>query len=195
MLPGLVWGPDEPLSEGSEDTSDASVAAGVVARSRWAKGSPIPSRMNRMRPIKRITVHHDGMSSYTSTQWSDTASRLESIRRAHLRRSPEPFGDIGYHWAIDPAGRLWQCRALTWQGAHVRRQNQGNLGVVVLGNYDTQSINSAQQAGLVRFLRANMKRYRVPAGHVATHQEMAATACPGRSLQAFMVRARRSALA
>jgi len=147
-----------------------------------------------MRPVKRITVHHDGMSTFAATAWDDTASRLETIRRAHLRRSPEPFGDIGYHFAIDPSGRVWQCRPLTWQGAHVRWQNQGNLGVVLLGNYDKQTVNAKQQAALVKFLRAGMKQYKVPVSKIATHQELAATACPGRSLQAFMTRARRSTL-
>ena len=196
LLPGLVWGPDSGEDE-VQDTAAAKLAvpSGVIARSRWAKGSPIPSRMNRMRPVKRITVHHDGMSIYTATAWNDTASRLETIRSSHLRRTPEKFGDIGYHFAIDPSGRVWQCRPLSWQGAHVARQNQGNLGIVVLGNYDKQTVNAKQQAALVRFMRVCMKQYKVPVSKVATHQEMDATACPGRSLQAFMVRARRSTLA
>ena len=195
MLPGMVWGGDAPDPGTESDAPSTSTPSGVVARSKWAKGSPIPARMNRMRPVQRITVHHDGMSAYQSKAYNDTASRLETIRRAHLRRSPEPFGDIGYHFAIDPAGRVWQCRPLSWQGAHVRRQNSGNLGIVLLGNYDKQSVNAAQQKALVQFIQASMKQYKVPVGRVATHQEMAATACPGRSLQAFMVRARRSALA
>ena len=28
--------------------------------------------------------------------------------------------DVGYHYAVDRAGRVWECRPLTWQGAHVR---------------------------------------------------------------------------
>jgi hypothetical protein len=151
--------------------------------------------MDRMTPIHRITIHHDGMSPFTDTSMSAARQRLESIRRAHLRRSPQPFGDIGYHFAIDPKGRIWAGRPISWQGAHVRAQNQGNLGIVVLGNYDQQSLNPAQKNALVRFLGQQMKTYRIRAARVATHQEMAATACPGTSLQAFMVRARKGRLA
>jgi hypothetical protein len=195
LLPGLVWGPNpEQATPGTPSSTGAGSPTGVIARTRWAKGSPIPSRMNRMRPVHRITVHHDGMSSFTAMSFNDSAMRLESIRRAHLRRTPEPFGDIGYHFAVDPAGRVWQCRPLTWQGAHVRRQNSGNLGIVMLGNYDKQAVNTKQQAALMKFIRSAMKQYKVPATKVATHQELAATACPGRSLQAFMLRARRSGL-
>ena len=199
-LPALVWD-TEPVDPG-QDPDDAdtkstttSVPKGVVARARWAKGNAKPARMNRMRPVTRITVHHDGMSAYTQTDFRSAANRLESIRSAHLRRSPEPFGDIGYHFAIDPGGRVWQARALVWQGAHVRRQNSGNLGIVLLGNYDKQRVNTKQQAALVAFIAARMKQYRVPGSRVVTHQELSPTACPGRHLQAFMVTARRGTLA
>ncbi|MDP7030353.1 MAG: peptidoglycan recognition family protein [Phycisphaerales bacterium] len=143
-----------------------------------------------MTPINRITIHHDGMAPFTSTDRSAATSRLESIRRAHLRRQPQPFGDIGYHYAIDPAGRVWAGRPISWQGAHVRAQNQGNLGIVVLGNYDQQALNSRQKRALVRFLQDQMNTYGIRSHRVATHQEMAPTACPGKSLQSFMVTAR-----
>jgi hypothetical protein len=168
---------------------------GVISRAAWAKGSPNPTRMDRMTPIHRITIHHDGMTPFTDTSMSAARQRLESIRRAHLRRSPQPFGDIGYHFAIDPSGRVWAGRPISWQGAHVRAQNQGNLGIVLLGNYDRQSLNSAQKNALVRFLGQQMKTYRIRSNMVATHQEMAPTACPGRSLQFFMVSARKGRLA
>lgn len=193
-LPGPIWtsptGPD-PSSRATPDT----LPGNVIARASWAKGQPMPTRMDRMTPIGRITVHHDGMSAFTSTSRSEAARRLESIRRSHLRRRPQPFGDIGYHYAIDPAGRVWEGRPLSWQGAHVRAQNQGNIGIVVLGNYDNQSLNGAQKQALVRFLQDRMSRYGIRSNRLATHQEMAATACPGRSLQAFMEATRRGSLA
>ena len=121
--------------------------SGVISRSNWAGGNPVPSRMNRNRPITRITLHHDGMQPFTSTSTDAAAARLESIRRSHLQRRPQRFGDIGYHYAIDPAGRVWCCRPLGYQGAHVAGKNPGNLGIVVLGNYDRQSPNRAAEGG------------------------------------------------
>jgi hypothetical protein len=132
--------------------------------------------------------------SFTSTSKSAAAARLELIRKAHLGRKDGHWGDIGYHYAIDPAGRLWEGRSLKWQGAHVKARNEGNIGVVVLGNYEKQSLNRAQSAAIEATLKLLMKKHNVPVSRVRTHQEWAATACPGKSLQRLMVNLRRSAL-
>ncbi|MDG2424171.1 MAG: N-acetylmuramoyl-L-alanine amidase [Phycisphaerales bacterium] len=193
-LPDPWWSPTstpKPTPAGPVPPTTIPLPSGVISRSAWAGGNPVPSRMDSNRPIKRITIHHDGMQPFTDTSYQAAANRLESIRRAHIKRKPQRFGDIGYHYAIDPAGRVWCCRPLTYQGAHVRGQNPGNLGIVVLGNYDKQTVNRAQQAALAAFLAAQTRQYRVPVSRIHTHQEMAATACPGRSLQKFMVKARR----
>ena len=147
-----------------------------------------------MKLARYITIHHDGMTSFTSTSKSATKARLETIRKAHLRRDGGRWGDIGYHYAIDPAGRLWEGRSLKWQGAHVKARNEGNIGVVVLGNYEKQSLNRAQSAAIESTLKLLMKKHSVPVSRVRTHQEWAATACPGKSLQRLMVTLRRSAL-
>jgi hypothetical protein len=166
--------------------------AGLLPRSTWAGGAPIARHMDRMRPIDRITFHHDGMDAFTDTSQHAAASRLETIRRAHLNRSP-PFGDIGYHFIIDPAGRVWQGRPLDWQGAHVARQNEGNLGICLLGNYEVQQPTAAQERAIAAFLRSQMALHRVPADRVFTHRELAATKCPGRFLQPRLAAARADA--
>lgn len=156
---------------------------GVFERSKWATGDPIPSRMERMLPVSRITVHHDGMSPFWSDSQSAAAGRIDAIRRAH---QSQDWGDIGYHFVIDRSGRIWEGRPLTWQGAHVKYHNEGNIGVVCLGNFDQQSPTELQVAALQRHLEQLIARYGVPNRLVYTHQELAATACPGRALQAQM---------
>ncbi|MEM9372274.1 MAG: peptidoglycan recognition family protein, partial [Planctomycetota bacterium] len=113
--------------------------------------------------------------------------RIESSRRGHLSRG---WADIGYHYAIDPGGRVWQGRPLELQGAHVANQNQGNLGIVLLGNFDRGRPTDRAIRALDRLVASEMRRYRVPIGEVRTHGEMASTACPGRHLQRAMDRTR-----
>ncbi len=190
-LPGVIWSEQGPVAMPAPSRpATPRTDPGVIRRSSWAKGNPIPANMNRMVPVKRITIHHDGMDAFTSTSRSAAAARLEKIRRSHLRRGPQKWGDIGYHYAIDPAGRIWECRPLTWQGAHVKDQNPGNLGILVMGNYDRQSVTTAQKQAIDRFVTVQLRQYRLPVRNLHTHQELAPTACPGRSLQAFMVQSR-----
>jgi hypothetical protein len=163
--------------------------AGVLPRSRWAAGRPVPNLMNRMLPVRYLTVHHDGMRPFYGNSVRDAAGRLEAIRRSHRGRG---WGDIGYHFAIDRAGNVWEGRPLAYQGAHVKNYNEYNLGVLCLGNFDEQQPTQAQIASLNTFVNRLLRTYGVPVAKLRTHQEWAPTACPGRSVQRYMVSARAS---
>lgn len=195
--PGPRW-PDLPIDRYTPRNRSAvitrpealSAPSGVKRRAEWATVAAIPRRMDRMQPVRRLTVHHDGMPPVQLRNASDVASRIDLIRRAHQRQG---WGDIGYHYVVDPFGQVWEGRPLSWQGAHVAAQNQGNLGVMVLGNFQKQRPTAAQLDALDRFVAAQMNAHRIPVARVHTHQEFAPTACPGRSLQAHMTTARRPA--
>lgn len=156
----------------------------VIGRNQWATRGPIMADINPMRGISRITVHHEGSTPVFFTDTRATAARIEKVRRIHTE--DRGWSDIGYHYIIDRAGRVWQGRPINYQGAHVRDQNENNLGILVLGNFDKQSASQAQLAKLVDTLRTFQSQYRVPTTRVLTHQELAQTACPGRTLQAGM---------
>lgn len=178
-----------------ETTTAAARVPGVVPRSAWTRAQPKLSDTNRMNGVSRITIHHDGMTAFSSTSQSAAMSRLESIRNSHV--NTRGWADIGYHFVIDPAGRVWEARPVALQGAHVADNNEHNLGVMVMGNYDTQSPTGASVKALDDFVTAMMHKYKVPVGRVYTHQELRPTACPGRSLQRVMesTRSRGGALA
>jgi len=162
-------------TEGPYDTR-----TGVLPRNAWAGGQPVPSLMNPMTPIVAITIHHEGMSAFLNDDADSAARRLEAIRRAHRR---DDWGDIGYHYAVDRGGRVWTCRPVSWQGAHVRDHNIGNIGVMALGNFEVQEPTEAQVSAVRRHVVSLMRTHRVPESHVKTHRELAPTACPGRYLQ------------
>lgn len=169
---------------------------GVIPRSQWTDQGLIVSRLTanghdgRMGRVQRITIHHDSMTSGDVRSQRSAAERMRLIRTGHISRKGEPFADIGYHFAIDPSGRVWEGRPLVYQGAHVRGQNDNNLGIVLMGNFDTQRPTPDALKTLERFVAAQMQRYSVPLSSVRTHQELAPTACPGRNLQAYLVASR-----
>ena len=156
----------------------------AIARSYWAKGAPIPSRINPMGTPNRITIHHDGMPPFSGTRQSEVAARIEVIRRAHLNRDGgNRWGDIGYHFVVDRAGRVWEARPIKYQGAHVKNQNERNIGILCLGNFEEQIPSRDQVRGLEVLVVNLRNQYRIPTSRVRTHRELASTLCPGRNLQ------------
>jgi hypothetical protein len=198
-LPDVPWPPERPRPRlepvrpragagmPAAPAPDAPGMPGVIARSRWAKGQPVPALMNRLGSVRHITVHHDGMSAFYGATEGAAAERLERIRIAHRARG---WGDIGYHFGVDRSGAVWELRPVAFQGAHVKDFNESNIGVVTLGNFDEQTPTEAQLASINRHVSALMRAYRVHISNVRTHQEWAPTACPGRNLQAYMVASR-----
>lgn len=161
----------------------------AIARAQWAKADPIASRINPINGIDRLTVHHEGSTAVWFADMPGTQNRLELIRREHVKRG---WADIGYHFVVDRAGRVWQGRDIRFQGAHVKDHNEHNIGVMVLGNFDIQQPTDAQLTALRNTVSRLMKVYRIPVGRVYTHQELMPTACPGKALQPRMVSLRRN---
>lgn len=202
-LPDTYWNPSPAISTAAANkpipatnvaptvpsTTDTSIPTGVMSRSQWtSKGVARPNDVNPIGSIKRITIHHDGMPPTNLNSTNAVRARLEQVRASHV--NGRGWADIGYHYAIDPSGRVWEARSVRYQGAHVKDQNENNLGILVLGNFDQQSPTSAATTALDRFVANQMTRYGVPMSRVRTHQELAPTECPGRSLQRYFVRSR-----
>jgi hypothetical protein len=181
------WTPSRSRSASRSTTTGFDPISGAVPRSKWARSGPIVALAKPMGSVRRITVHHDAIDPLPSSSPDDVARRLEAIRNGHIGRG---WADIGYHYAIDPSGRIWQGRPLTLQGAHVGDQNENNLGVVMLGNFERQAPTRQSLESLDRLIAWEMRRYRISMGEIRTHREMSPTACPGRNLQREMDRTR-----
>ena len=103
-------------------------------------------------------------------------------------RNPR-FGDIGYHYLIDAAGRIFEGRPIAWQGAHARGQNNyQNLGVCLLGDFTRGRPTEAALASLGLLLNELRARYRIPSGRVFGHRDLLVTECPGDALQDWIGR-------
>jgi hypothetical protein len=153
----------------------------MIARSWWTKYGPNRSKLNPMNGVNRLTVHHEGYTPVWFTDERSTRARMEQIRDVHTR--DRKWADIGYHYVIDRGGHLIEGRSIAYQGAHVSNQNEHNVGVMLMGNFEQQSPSQQQLITLQSTLRYLMAKYRVPVNRVYTHRELGRTACPGRNLQ------------
>ena len=207
-LPGPVWPHQEPqrviapprpapqIALTDPVPPQAAPTAGVPAystrvlpRIAWTRGQPRWQFSRPMNGVSRITVHHDANNAAGLTGQAAVKHRLNSIRDAHMRRG-STWVDIGYHYIIDPDGRVWEGRPLNIEGAHVASTNDHNLGVMLLGNFEQHRPTGAQLSVLDLFLAEQMQTHRVPLSRVFTHKELKPTECPGVHLQSYMKQTR-----
>ena len=166
-------------------TNPIAPAALPYARPRWmwTRAQPDYGNINHMLPVTALTIHHDGLTDLIeATDARSSAQRLERYRLGHRARG---WADIGYHLVIDRGGTVWQGRSIRWQGAHVKDHNEGNIGVLVMGNFEIQRPTEAQLRSLDRVVHDLMWVYGIAPDAVCTHREWpgAQTLCPGRNLQ------------
>jgi len=117
------------------------------------------------------------------------AQEISNVQGAHLALH---YGDIAYHLIIDYAGRVWEGRSLAYEGAHTLNANEGNIGVMLLGNFEKQDPSAAQlatQANLVALLR---HQYRIRASRVYGHRDLSPTICPGGRLYPYVAQLRQA---
>lgn len=176
----------------------------VLPRDAWKAAPPtrIPGDLG---PVRWITVHHEGGGVRADAGLDSTARILRGIQRYHMEQheTKPAWIDIGYHFVVDRAGRVWEGRPAEWVGAHAgsAAANRGNLGVMVLGNFDKQEPTAAQLAGLRRLLESLRVRHDIDRASVLGHDECRArsglrgTRCPGVHLRRWLHRYRAEPLA
>lgn len=174
----------QPVQLPNGPTTATPVAGGltVIARDSWTRTGPTRSKVNAMNGISKLTIHHEGWTAINFTDESTTAARIEKIRQYHT--GPDRgWGDIGYHYIVDRAGRVWEGRPVQYQGAHVSQNNEHNVGILVLGNFDKQAPSNAQLKVLYDAVSVLSKQHSIKSAMVRSHQEITSTECPGKNMQ------------
>lgn len=149
----------------------------VHSRGEW--GAAPPTEPYSPDPLAwRITLHHsDGR--YT-TSLSESFGETQFIQDFHQRG--RGWIDIGYHFIIDPLGNILEARPEGVLGAHTLANNEGNIGIVILGTYHQPKndlTTPAQLEALVALGRYLVKRYGVDPSSLKGHRDYKNTDCPG----------------
>jgi hypothetical protein len=169
----------------------------VIPRSAWTRVCPNVSEMEPIGTVRKITIHHTGNPyKFTDTGVADVKEELNHVLNGEMG---EGHKDIAYHYVIDPAGRVWAARDIKYLGKHVRDwkgvdNRTGNVGVMLLGNFELQRPTAAQIATTQKFVMDLQKKHRVPKqksaggvrskeGGVFMHCELSPTECPGDNMK------------
>jgi hypothetical protein len=182
----------------------------IIARATWARSGAPPRFPPAYGSVKLAFVHHsEGPNGYRP---GDVPAILRSIYRFH--RFVQGWNDIGYNFAIDAFGRIWEARAGGIDepvvGAQAGGYNLASTGVVMLGTFISALPPASALAALERLLAWKLALHGVPAlgrvgvrvdpagarftryaggtlvslPRVAGHRDGDQTACPGNALYA-----------
>ncbi|MGH9261005.1 MAG: FG-GAP-like repeat-containing protein, partial [Acidimicrobiales bacterium] len=152
--------------------------------------------------------HTAGTNAYGP---ADVPALLRGVQAYHM--DANGWNDIGYNFAVDRFGRVWEARAggetNAVVGGHARGFNTGSTGVTVLGNFDAveptlEALNAVASLLAWKFaihdvdprypvnFRAGEGSPRYAPGSVVTlnrivgHGDVGLTACPGRYLYPYL---------
>ncbi len=180
LVPGVIQA-SAPRIAPVTDLRFLTEAMAVRRRHEWTSIKPNPRRLRAASPnlYTRITLHHTGTDVITATSEPAVIRCLDGVLGGHLNRN---FGDIGYHFLIDYAGRVWEGRSLAYWGAHVSGENEQNIGIVLLGNYERQRPSNPQLNTMTHLVHVLRHRYGVRRGRIYGHIDLGRTLCPGKYL-------------
>jgi hypothetical protein len=152
-----------------------------LQRSDWGAEAP-KKPFEPMVPV-RISVHHtEGMMAMTK---DEAIAEMKAIQSFHKRG--RGWNDIAYHFIIDGAGRIWRGRPETAVGSHVSARNEGNVGISLMGNFQSpkgQRPTAAQLDSLTKLAIWLTKTYVIPSTNILGHRDQGNTDCPGDRLYA-----------
>ncbi|WP_406193707.1 peptidoglycan recognition protein family protein [Kitasatospora sp. NBC_01560] len=159
-------------------------------------------------PLQTLTVHHTD----TPNADPDPAATVRAIYEYHAITND--WGDIGYHFLIDEAGRIYEGR---WSGDdgipahdasgnvvtafHTAGFNSGNLGIALLGTLSNQAPTAPARRALTGLLSVLARTHQLdpqahttfvnpvngvtkPVDMISGHRDWLATDCPGGTIYA-----------
>lgn len=163
-----------------EAAAPVAIDLAIQPRSAWGAKAPDRSNIEPMQPIDRVTIHHSAIY-FRDTRPGTCGAQIQGIQRQHM--TTNRWGDIGYHFLIDPSGRIWQGRELRYQGAHAGGDsNIGNVGICLLGNFmrkKGQQPTPAQVQTMRQLVGELMRVHRFGPDAIFCHHNFKDTECPG----------------
>nr|WSW68901.1 N-acetylmuramoyl-L-alanine amidase [Streptomyces sp. NBC_00995] len=187
----------------------------IITRKGWGADEKLrESGFVYTKSVKAAFVHHSATgNNYTCSQ---APSVLRGIYRYHVKSSG--WRDIGYNFAVDKCGNIYEGRAggvtKAVMGAHTLGFNTNTMGIAVLGTFSTSNppaaaVNAvskltawklglfgANPKGKVTLTSGGSNKYKkgkkVKLNVISGHRDGFATECPGARLYKKLGTARTS---
>jgi N-acetyl-anhydromuramyl-L-alanine amidase AmpD len=156
----------------------------IITREEW-KANPPRYAFEKHYP-DRITIHHQGSSDKEPLAhvmgFFKGAQSVKGIQEYHQKT--RKYCDIGYHALIAPNGDIYQGRPFDVVGAHVKSNNTGNIGIMLVGNMEVEVQTKAQITSLkklILYLKVKFPQIDIQK-RLYGHKDFMNTDCPGKNL-------------
>ncbi|MEX2113774.1 MAG: peptidoglycan recognition family protein [Pirellulales bacterium] len=160
--------------------SDASATPSAAATS--GQSADVLQTTAPVRPWKFIVLHH------SATGTGDVAS-IDQAHRQQKDSQGRPWLGIGYHFVVGNGHAMGDGEVqatFRWReqlaGAHAgtREYNEHGIGICLIGNFEDHAPTTKQIDAARDLVRRLAERHAIPRERIVRHQEIQATACPGR---------------
>jgi len=180
---------------GARPVPDALIPGSVefVSRDEWGARPPVlPMQAHT---LTRLTIHHTGTNQNFNRSVADKlrALQLFSQRDDSLAsgRLKPAWPDVPYHFYVGVDGVVGEGRDWRYAGdTNTEYDPAGHLLVVVEGNFQKDTLTTAQRRSLDAILPALARRFSIPAERLASHRDYARTECPGANIYVELPRYR-----
>ncbi len=152
----------------------------ILSRASWNPTKPRRAPTTTQ-PV-RVTIHHTASPSGDA---ADKTAALGVVRAVQADHRARGYDDIGYNFLVGPGGEVIEARGMGVLGAHAGAANEGNMGISLIGNFETEKPAPAQERAAIRLAGYLAYAYGMDpekAGVLSGHGELMTTACPGRNV-------------
>lgn len=178
----------------------------LIIVKRFENGKRLVWPIQKTRAVNRIVIHHTAESLDKQV---DDLTYIRDIYKYHALVRDGGWGDIGYNYIIWQRGKIYEWRAGGDYvvGGHVLANNEWTVGIAVIGNYETLSLNRDQKLWLESAITYLADKYgidlsanavgikqcsgewcRTVQTHITKsliwHRDLDATVCPGKNIYA-----------
>lgn len=174
------------LASGRVLAADAPPQPVIVSRAEWGAKPPLAGIEAFRHEPRFITIHHTAVKMAPKTTLEKKLKGLQAFSQKPAKvgkKTREAWPDIPYHYYIDASGRIGEGREVVYAGdTNTGYDTRGHIQIVVEGEFNVEQPRPAQLESLKALVLWLAARYRVPAGEVRGHGDIAQTECPGKAL-------------
>ena len=126
-----------------------------------------------MKTNEYIIIHHSLVSR------NKNSAQFKAIDNFHKRKG---WGRCGYHYVIEPDGKVEIGREHNEVGAHCTQKwmNYRSIGICLSGNFDLEEPTKEQKESLLKLLNELQAKYGIDDSKVKLHRDFATyKTCPG----------------